>query len=88
LIFARAILQPDCRHRSQQSSVCSGSPRIVFLFGVAICIAFGTGAAFRVIITEMLPRYSLIVPVTLLLCVALLCRQDMKIASDPAAEGR
>jgi uncharacterized membrane protein YoaK (UPF0700 family) len=58
-----------------------------YVFG-AMCIAFGAGAAFGAFATEMAPRYSLLVPVTLLLVVALLCGQDLKVATNPVSRNR
>jgi uncharacterized membrane protein YoaK (UPF0700 family) len=58
-----------------------------YVFGT-LCIAFGTGAAFSAVVTEMWQRYSLIIPITLLLAVALLGGQELKVATNPAPENR
>jgi uncharacterized membrane protein YoaK (UPF0700 family) len=52
-----------------------------YVFG-AMCIAFGTGAAFGAFATEFSRAYSLAVPVTLLAVVALLCEQNLKVARN------
>jgi uncharacterized membrane protein YoaK (UPF0700 family) len=50
-----------------------------YVFG-AMCIAFGTGAAVGAFATEVSRAYSLAVPVTLLVAVAWLCEQNLKVA--------
>jgi uncharacterized membrane protein YoaK (UPF0700 family) len=47
-----------------------------YVFGM-LCIAFGVGAAAGTFATEFARGYSLVVPVTLLVTVALLCEQDL-----------
>jgi uncharacterized membrane protein YoaK (UPF0700 family) len=56
-----------------------------YVFGT-MCIAFGAGAAFGAFVTEMSSRYSLIVPVTLLL--AVLYGHDTWLTADPMPENR
>jgi uncharacterized membrane protein YoaK (UPF0700 family) len=58
-----------------------------YVFGT-MCVAFGTGAAVSAFVTEMSQRYSLIIPVTLLLVVALLCGHDVKVVTEPASKNR
>ena len=50
-----------------------------YVFGV-LCIAFGIGAAAGAFATEAARAYSLAVPVTLLVIVALLCEHDLRLA--------
>jgi uncharacterized membrane protein YoaK (UPF0700 family) len=48
----------------------------------ALCLAFGTGAAVGAFVTGVSRAYSLAVPVTLLVVVALLCEQDLRVARN------
>ena len=43
-----------------------------------MCVAFGAGAALGAFATEITRAYSLAVPVTLLVIVALLCEQNLR----------
>jgi uncharacterized membrane protein YoaK (UPF0700 family) len=55
-----------------------------YLFGT-MCITFGTGAAVGALMTEMTRKYSLVIPVILLVLVLLHCELDARDAERASA---